>query len=144
MSTKRSNGDVSNMARHGLQFSTNTVGSLESVVWIDGKMYEVNSPLSISFVNTSSNATTLLQPGQKELVADLDTKYVITSADGLVSLEYVPHGVLPTALKTPLVYGAFYHSYGVYKGSVAVSTNGPVLQLQHSVPGIFEDHSVHW
>jgi hypothetical protein len=47
-------------------------------------------------------------------------------------------------LKTPLVYGAFYHSYGVYKGSVAVSTNGPVLQLQHSVPGIFEDHSVHW
>ena len=131
------------MHRHGLQLSTNTVGVLESVVWLDGHMFEITSPLTIRFVNMTSNHSIVLLPGQQELIPAPHTKYEITSEDGSVQLEYFARGVLPNKITTPLAYGSFYHSYGVYRGSVAVGSSSG-FRMNRPVAGIFEDHSVHW
>jgi hypothetical protein len=136
-------------ARHGLQLSTNTVGALESIVWVDGQMFEVASPLTISLVNMTTNQSSALLPGQRAIVPARNIKYDITSADGSVQLEYIPRGVLPNTVRTPLVYGSFFHSYGVYRGTVTVASSSPGaprrgLKMERPVAGIFEDHSVHW
>lgn len=129
--------------RHGLQLSTNTVGTLESVVWLNGHMFEMKSVLTITFVNMTSNHSTVLLPGQQKLIPAPHTKYEITSEDGNVQLEYFPRGVLPTEINTPLAYGSFYHSYGVYRGTVMVGPSAG-FRLSKPVAGIFEDHSVNW
>ena len=143
----RRNKDTGEVARAGFQLSTSTVGTLESIVWLDSMMFPIESPLTVSFVNTSTNQSTVLKPGDLEIIPSRSTRYDITSADGNVNLEYYPRGVVPNKVRTPLLYGGFYHSYGIYRGSVTVNFGTGNKQVKLSMKkraGIFEDHSVHW
>jgi hypothetical protein len=144
--------DTGELVRHGLQLSTNTVGELESAVWIGGDMHWVSSPLTVTWVNTTSNHSMLLSPGHKKLLPAQDSKYLIASEDGSVRLEYQAWGVVPNSVRTPLVHGSFFHSYGLFSGTVTVTAGaggdkegggGNVISIDR-VAGIFEDHSVHW
>lgn len=126
----------------GLQFSTNNVGTLESAVWLDGEMHWVASRLTVALTNTTSNSSAVIAPGQRDVIVSSDVRYDVTSEDGDIRLEYFPRGVLPTKVKTPLVYGSFMHSYGYYRGSVTVA--GRVWKITKPLVGIFEDHSAYW
>ncbi len=131
-----------------MQLSTNLVDTLESMVWIKNEMFWLNCTLTVSIVNVTSNETTVVAPGQKALVPAPDLRYRISSEDGNVQLEYFPVGVLPQASKNPLVYGGFYHSYGVYTGRIVVTHQDgekkSVLNMAKHVVGVFEDHSASW
>lgn len=136
-----------NLSYRGFQLSSNTVGTLESMVWVDGEMHWIDSPLTVTYANISTKSETEISPGERALQPyNKDQMYVIKSADGRVDIQFMPIGVLPNKVSTPLINGSFYHSYGLYFGTIKVNdeTTIRINQKKNGKTGVFEDHSLKW
>ncbi len=74
--------------------------------------------------------------------ADILKEWMISTADGLVSLRFTPLGERRETLNTGLIVSRFHQPVGFYNGELR-HPDGQVFTLEN-VPGVAEDHEARW